>query len=241
MMTSGDSVPLTMDDGTGGGVFGDPTPHPKRFPHPMAAGAHLLFRLIAFLLYLLSSLFTDSFITAFVFVLILLSLDFWTVKNITGRKLVGLRWWNYVDESGKSHWVYESRSRGAEQLVSRAESRLFWFSLVGTQLVWSLMFIVALITLNIRWIMAVIVAFVMNGANLYGYIRCRYGAKKELSSVAKEFLGRQALSAVFSSFSGGNQQQQQQQGQGQQGQGSNPDFPVPAAGAPAAGQAGSNR
>ena len=36
-------------------------------------------------------------------------MDFWTVKNITGRLLVGLRWWNYVDDEGKSHWVYESR------------------------------------------------------------------------------------------------------------------------------------
>ena len=27
----------------------------------------------------------------------------------TGRLLVGLRWWNYVDEEGQSHWVFESR------------------------------------------------------------------------------------------------------------------------------------
>lgn len=53
--------------------------------------------------------FSDSFITAFVFVVLLLSADFWTVKNITGRLLVGLRWWNYVDDEGASHWVFESR------------------------------------------------------------------------------------------------------------------------------------
>ena len=28
---------------------------------------------------------------------------------IVGRLLVGLRWWNYVDDDGKSHWVYEAR------------------------------------------------------------------------------------------------------------------------------------
>lgn len=53
--------------------------------------------------------FSDSFITSFVFVVLLLSADFWTVKNITGRLLVGLRWWNYVDDAGASHWVFESR------------------------------------------------------------------------------------------------------------------------------------
>lgn len=23
--------------------------------------------------------------------------------------MVGLRWWNYIDDEGKSHWVFESR------------------------------------------------------------------------------------------------------------------------------------
>lgn len=36
-------------------------------------------------------------------------MDFWTVKNVTGRLMVGLRWWNYVDDNGQSHWVFESR------------------------------------------------------------------------------------------------------------------------------------
>lgn len=31
------------------------------------------------------------------------------VQNITGRLMVGLRWWNQVDDDGRSHWVFESR------------------------------------------------------------------------------------------------------------------------------------
>lgn len=27
----------------------------------------------------------------------------------TGRLLVGLRWWNYIDEEGNSKWMFESR------------------------------------------------------------------------------------------------------------------------------------
>jgi len=53
--------------------------------------------------------FSNSFIASFVTVVLLLSMDFWTVKNITGRLMVGLRWWNYVDDDGKSHWVFESK------------------------------------------------------------------------------------------------------------------------------------
>lgn len=70
---------------------------------------HLLFRGLAILVYLLCGVFSDSFISSFVFVVLLLSADFWTVKNITGRLLVGLRWWNYVDDDGASHWVFESK------------------------------------------------------------------------------------------------------------------------------------
>lgn len=81
--------------------------------HPVAVVFHLAFRTAAVLVYLLCRFFTDSFISSFVCILILLSMDFWTVKNITGRLLVGLRWWNYVDDAGKSHWVFESRKVGS--------------------------------------------------------------------------------------------------------------------------------
>ena len=35
--------------------------------------------------------FSDSFIGSFVLIILLLSLDFWTVKNVSGRILAGLR------------------------------------------------------------------------------------------------------------------------------------------------------
>jgi hypothetical protein len=46
--------------------------------------------------YLFSSLISSSFVFSFVMVTLLLAFDFWTVKNVTGRLLVGLRWWNEV-------------------------------------------------------------------------------------------------------------------------------------------------
>lgn len=71
--------------------------------------SHLGFRGAALVTYLLCGWFSSSFIASFVFIVLLLSLDFWTVKNITGRLMVGLRWWNYIDDNGESHWVFESR------------------------------------------------------------------------------------------------------------------------------------
>jgi hypothetical protein len=39
-------------------------------------------------------------VITFISVMILNALDFWTVKNVTGRLLVGLRWWSDYDEKG---------------------------------------------------------------------------------------------------------------------------------------------
>ena len=48
----------------------------------------------------------------FIVVLILSAVDFWVVKNITGRVLVGLRWWNEIMQDGSEKWVFESFNHG---------------------------------------------------------------------------------------------------------------------------------
>ena len=40
---------------------------------------------------------------------LLLAFDFWTVKNVSGRLMVGLRWWNKIEEDGTSTWMFESK------------------------------------------------------------------------------------------------------------------------------------
>lgn len=40
------------------------------------------------------------------------------MKNVSGRTLVGLRFWNQVDDDGESYWVFESRDvRGKLHLL----------------------------------------------------------------------------------------------------------------------------
>jgi hypothetical protein len=58
--------------------------------------------------YLVCSIFSASYVINFVVTAALLAIDFWIVKNVTGRLLVGLRWWNDVDEQGRSTWRFES-------------------------------------------------------------------------------------------------------------------------------------
>lgn len=45
----------------------------------------------------------------FVLCVLMLVFDFWTVKNVSGRLLVGLRWWSENKEDGTTTWLFESR------------------------------------------------------------------------------------------------------------------------------------
>jgi len=166
------------------------------FRHPYVIFFHLVFRGAAFLTYLFGTTFSNSFIAIFVTLILLLSMDFWTVKNITGRLLVGLRWWNYVDDSGKSHWVYESRKGNLQNRIHPREARFFWVGLTVFPGLCAIFSIVSLFALSFKWLLVVGIALILHGANLYGYIKCRYGSEKSMSTNVTEFFRRQVIQNV---------------------------------------------
>uniref|UniRef100_A0A8C9P880 Golgi apparatus membrane protein TVP23 homolog n=1 Tax=Spermophilus dauricus TaxID=99837 RepID=A0A8C9P880_SPEDA len=62
------------------------TNRPKsKIRHPVASFFHLFFRVSAIIVYLLCELLSSSFIAYMVTIILLLSRDFWAVKNVTGR------------------------------------------------------------------------------------------------------------------------------------------------------------
>lgn len=164
-----------------------------KIKHPVASFFHLFFRVAAILVYLLCELLSSSFIACMVTIILLLSCDFWTVKNITGRLMVGLRWWNQVDDDGKSHWVFESRKGAGKQMGSDSESRIFWLGLIVCPILWVIFVFSALFSFKIKWLAVVIMGVVLQGANLYGYVRCKVGTKTNLKNMATNYFGRQFL------------------------------------------------
>jgi len=70
---------------------------------------HVGFKLATLLIYLLNGVFALNFVMVFVLVVLLSAFDFWTVKNVSGRILVGLRWWNEVKDDGQTAWYFESK------------------------------------------------------------------------------------------------------------------------------------
>lgn len=59
--------------------------------------------------------------------------------------------------------------------------------------VWGLFFIVALFGLKFKWLLLVMIALVLNGANLHGYIKCNFGANKDVKTVGSDFLKAQVF------------------------------------------------
>ena len=112
--------------------------------HKMVVLLHSVFKLLAFVIYVGSSFIINSFIGCFILVMLLLSADFWIVKNISGRLLAGLRWWSIVTEEGNLVWRYESWTPEERQLAQQGESTFFWIVLISQQAAWSLLAFIAL-------------------------------------------------------------------------------------------------
>uniref|UniRef100_A0A665VH23 Golgi apparatus membrane protein TVP23 homolog n=1 Tax=Echeneis naucrates TaxID=173247 RepID=A0A665VH23_ECHNA len=121
--------------------------------HPLASFFHLFFKVVAIVVYLLCDWIGKNFSSCFVLIITLLSFDFWSVKNVTGRLLVGLRWWNQIDEDGRSLWVFEAKktSRGNDT-GTEAEARIFWLGLIICPLIWTFFFFSSLFSLRIKWL-----------------------------------------------------------------------------------------
>ena len=81
----------------------------------------------------------------FIITVILLSVDFYYLKNIAGRRLVGLRWWNEVNhQTGDTHWVFESADPDSRS-QNATDKRFFWLALYAQPGLWILMGVVAVI------------------------------------------------------------------------------------------------
>nr|XP_023413149.1 Golgi apparatus membrane protein TVP23 homolog A isoform X1 [Loxodonta africana] len=165
--------------------------------HPLATFFHLFFRVSAIVTYICCDWFSKSFVGCFVTVLLLLSLDFWSVKNVTGRLMVGLRWWNQIDEDGKSHWIFEARKVSSNNITAtEAEARIFWLGLIICPMIWIVFFFSTLFSLKLKWLALVIAGISLQAANLYGYILCKMGGDSDISRVTASFLSQTVLQTV---------------------------------------------
>lgn len=175
------------------------------YPHRTTVFFHLFFRSMALLSYLFCSWFSASFVMDFVVIVMLLAFDFWTVKNVSGRLLVGLRWWNKVKEDGTTEWIFESK---AGRTVHPGEERIFWWSLYLYSITWVLFAAICILKLAFGYFMLTAVALSLNVSNVVGYTYCSKDMQKKMTSGAAGLAGQYAsgllASRVSGMFSGGD-------------------------------------
>jgi cell division protein FtsW (lipid II flippase) len=176
---------------------------------------HFLFKGLALFFYMFGGFFSTNFVFICVVCILLLAFDFWTVKNVTGRLLVGLRWWNNVKDDGTNDWVFESIENPNE--IHPTDAKLFWTGLYVTPILWVLFLLVALLKFNIQWLVIVLVALVLSGANIVGYYKCSKDQQKKVNNYVQDStlkvalgVGTSAVQSFMASAFGGMSGQQAQ-------------------------------
>jgi hypothetical protein len=183
------AMPETSGQSTSGSIWGETL---SKSSHPMVCIFHVLFKGLALFFYIFGGWFTGdghggtfgaNFITVTVVCMLLLAADFWVVKNITGRLLVGLRWWNKV-EGDTTTWIFESA--GDNRQINKFDSSVFWTVLYATPLVWVALLVIGVLKFNLGWLIIVVMALSLSFANVYGYYKCSSDQKAKFQQMMQE-------------------------------------------------------
>lgn len=171
--------------------------------HPVTCIFHVLFRGLAITTYLLGGMFQHSlnFITVTVCCILLLAVDFWVVKNITGRLLVGLRWWAQVDleavdgtdDTDETRWIFESKEN---VIINKFDQTWFWTTLYAAPGIWIFFFVINLMRFNFGWLITVSFGVALSCANVYGYWRCSKDQKVKFQQMVQRGAEMGAAGAI---------------------------------------------
>lgn len=96
---------------------------------------------------------------------------------------MGLRWWSYVREDGSNEWVFESLEDMSE--VGAMDSKVFWYTMYGTPLAWSMLLVLGILRLKFEYVPVILVALFLNGANMIGYYKCSASAQEKIRNMMK--------------------------------------------------------
>ena len=142
----------------------------KKSRSPQVALMTVLLKLLALIFFLFFNIFTSNEALVMIIVISLIAADFWYTKNISGRILVGLRWWNNYDANTQENtWRFESKNEIKEPNIDR---KTFWFSLYGFAGIWLILFVWECIMFNFTWAFLCLISLVISGTNVYGFFRC---------------------------------------------------------------------
>jgi len=210
MMGQMDGGGMATSSGSSGGILGRIS---TESAHPSVCFFHMAFKGAALFMYIFGGFFTGNgqggtsgakFVTVAVVCILLLAADFWVVKNITGRLLVGLRWWNKV-EGDDTRWIFECADtlpNGSAIQRNKFDSNIFWTVLYVTPLLWAGLLVFGVLKFELGWLIIVFMALGMNCANVYGYYKCSNDQKAKFQQMMQQGAQQGAMAMVRSNVLG---------------------------------------
>ncbi len=157
----------------------------KKSSYPLIALITVILKLSSIISYFILSLFISNEALIMIIIILLGSADFWMTKNISGRILVGLRWYNLLKiETNQEIWRFEGKNEIKE---ANADRVTFWTSLYLYNLIWIFLFLWELIRINFVWSFICLILCILAFTNTYGFFRCSSLQQKGAVYVAKKY------------------------------------------------------
>ena len=156
----------------------------KKSSNPIVSILTVFFKFLSIFLFLFMNLFVSNESYTIITVIISGSIDFWYTKNISGRILVGLRWWNQIKSNGQEVWIYESKN---EQDLNKINSKIFWDSLYTNTFIWVALSFWELIRFKFMWGTLTVIMLILSGTNLFSFIKCSELQRKNIVEFSKRF------------------------------------------------------
>ena len=147
--------------------------------HSLTCFFHLAFKIAAIVSYIIGGIIWDSSVQI-VIVMLLNAVDFYFVKNISGRYLVGLRWWTMQNADGITQSFRFEKTNHPER-VSKTDSRIFWTMLLVSTGCWCLFSITTLLGLRLKWLVVASLGAFLSGYNLYAFMQAARDSKTVMS------------------------------------------------------------
>ena len=159
----------------------------KKSSNPIVALITVILKLSSIICFFILSIFISNEALIMIIIILLGSADFWMTKNISGRILVGLRWYNLLKiETNQEIWRFEGKNEIKE---TNADRVTFWTSLYLYNIIWIILFIWELIRINFDWSFICLVLCILAFTNTYGFFRCSSLQQKGALYVAKKYFG----------------------------------------------------
>ncbi len=141
----------------------------KKSTYPMISLLTVLIKLASIISFFLFSIFLSNEAIIMFIVVLFGACDFWITKNISGRFLAGLRWYNLLKlETNTEIWVFEGKNENNADFIDKG---IFWYSLYFNDIVWIILFLWEIIRLKFDWSFICLILIIFTFTNTYGFYR----------------------------------------------------------------------